>query len=103
MFSIQGLLTCQSELPMTYKDLRRAERYQIYALLKAGHDQTQIAKLLDRHKLNSQPFIVPHAVWSGYTQSWTAAPYIRSYIEQQAPQMPAALTRCFDPQSQSFN
>lgn len=52
---------------------------------------------------NSQPFIVPHAVWSGYTQPWTAAPYIRNYIEQQAPQMPVALTRCFDPQSQSFN
>lgn len=50
-----------------------------------------------------QPLIVPKAVWSGYTQPWTAAPYIRNYIEQQVPQMPVALTRCFDPQSQSFN
>jgi len=50
MFSIQGFLTCQSKLPMTYKHLSQVERYQIYALMKAGHDQTQIAKLLDRHK-----------------------------------------------------
>jgi len=36
-------------LLMTYKHLSQAERYQIYALMKAGHDQSQIAKLLDRH------------------------------------------------------
>jgi len=50
MFSIQGFLTWQSKLPMTYKHLSQAERYQIHALMKAGHDQSQIAKLLDRHK-----------------------------------------------------
>ena len=50
MFSIQGFLTCQSKLLMTYKHLSQAERYQIHALMKAGHDQSQIAKLLDRHK-----------------------------------------------------
>ena len=50
MFSIQSFLTCQSKLPMTYKHLSQAERYQIHALMKAGHDQSQIAKLLDRHK-----------------------------------------------------
>ena len=50
MFSIQGFLTCQSKLPMNYKHLSQVESYQIYALMKAGHDQTQIAKLLDRHK-----------------------------------------------------
>ena len=46
MFSIQGFLTCQSKLPMTYKHLSQAERYQIHALMKAGHDQSQIVKLL---------------------------------------------------------
>ena len=51
----------------------------------------------------NQTLIVPNAVWSGYTQPWAAAPYIRNYIEQQLPQLPVALTRCFDPQSQSFN
>ena len=51
----------------------------------------------------NQTLIVPNAVWSGYTQPWAAAPYIRNYIEQQVPQLPVALTRCFDPQSQSFN
>jgi IS30 family transposase len=50
MFSIQGFLTCQSKLPMNYKHLSQVERYQIYALMNAGHGQTQIAKLLDRHK-----------------------------------------------------
>ena len=50
MFSIQGFLTWQSKLLMTYKHLSQAERYQIHALMNAGHDQSQIAKLLDRHK-----------------------------------------------------
>ena len=50
MFSIQGFLTCQSKLLMTYKHLSQAERYQIHALMKAGHDQSQIAKVLDRNK-----------------------------------------------------
>jgi IS30 family transposase len=50
MFSIQGFLTCQSKLLMTYKHLSQAERYQIRALMKAGHDQSQIAKVLDRNK-----------------------------------------------------
>jgi len=35
---------------MKYKHLSQAERYQIYTLMKAGHDQTQIALLLNRHK-----------------------------------------------------
>ena len=35
---------------MTDKHSSQAERYQIHALMKAGHDQSQIAKLLDRHK-----------------------------------------------------
>ena len=50
MFSIQGFLTWQSKLLMKYKHLSQTERYQIHTLMKAGHDQTQIAKLLDRHK-----------------------------------------------------
>ena len=50
MFSIQGFLTLQSKLLMTYKHHSQAERYLIYSLIKAGHDQSQIAKLLDRHK-----------------------------------------------------
>ena len=50
MFSIQGFLTCQSKLLMKYKHLSQTERYQIHTLMKAGHDQTQIAFLLDRHK-----------------------------------------------------
>ena len=50
MFSIQAFLICQSKLPITYKHLSQAESYQIHALIKAGHDQSQIAKVRDRNK-----------------------------------------------------
>ena len=46
MFSIQSFLTWQSKLLMTYKHLSQAERYQIYVLMKAGRDQSQIANRL---------------------------------------------------------
>lgn len=35
---------------MTYKHLSPAERYQIYALMKAGLNQTEIALILNRHR-----------------------------------------------------
>ena len=35
---------------MNYTQLTQEERYQIYALLKAGHTQTEIAMILKRHK-----------------------------------------------------
>lgn len=35
---------------MNYKHLSQHERYQIYALLRAGHTQTKIANILQRHK-----------------------------------------------------
>ena len=35
---------------MRYKQLTQEERYQISALLKAGHVQTEIAMILERHK-----------------------------------------------------
>lgn len=34
---------------MSYQQLTAEERYQIYVLLKAGHKQKSIAKLLNRH------------------------------------------------------
>jgi len=33
-----------------YTQLKQQERSQIYALLKAGHNQTEIARILNRHK-----------------------------------------------------
>lgn len=50
-----------------------------------------------------EPKIVSNAVWSGYTKPWRAAPFIRSYLVKQAPDVPLALTQCFEPQSPSFN
>ena len=47
-------------------------------------------------------YIVPQAVWSGYTKPWKAAPHIRQYLAHQAKEMPAALLNCFEPQSKSF-
>ena len=35
---------------MTYTHLSQTERYQIYALMKAGHLPVELAKLLSRHK-----------------------------------------------------
>lgn len=49
-----------------------------------------------------QPHIVSQAIWSGYTQPWKAAPFIRAYLMRQVPDLPPALSRCFDPQSLSF-
>jgi len=34
----------------TYKQLTQEQRYQIYALKKAGHSQTEIANIVDVHK-----------------------------------------------------
>ncbi len=34
----------------TYKQLTHGQRYQIYALLKAGHNQTDIAAFIQVHK-----------------------------------------------------
>ena len=34
----------------TYTQLTREERYQIYALKQAGHNQSEIAVMLGRHK-----------------------------------------------------
>lgn len=34
----------------TYTQLTREERYQIYALKQAGHQQSEIAEMLGRHK-----------------------------------------------------
>jgi IS30 family transposase len=66
MYSIQGFLTWQSKLLMKYKHLSQAERYQIYALMKAGHDQTQIAKLLDRHKSTISREVIRNTGSRGY-------------------------------------
>ena len=35
---------------MSYTQLTREQRYQIYALMKAGHDQTRIAEIVSCHK-----------------------------------------------------
>jgi len=51
---------------MNYKHLSQAERYQIYALMKAGHDQTQISKLLDPHKSTISRKLIRNTGSRGY-------------------------------------
>ncbi len=41
--------------------------------------------------------VVEGAIWSGTTAPWAAAPLIRRYISDRAPQVPSALLDCFDP------
>ena len=36
-------------------------------------------------------------VWSGDTGPWAAPPFIRRWLQQQVPAMPAALALCLDP------
>lgn len=44
-------MTTTSKLPeMNYTHLTQNERYQISILMKAGHSQSSIAMLLNRHK-----------------------------------------------------
>jgi IS30 family transposase len=66
MYSIQGFLSWQSKLLMKYKHLSQAERYQICALMKAGHNQSQIAKLLDRHKSTISRELIRYIGSRGY-------------------------------------
>ena len=35
---------------MTYVQLMQSERYQIYALLQAGHNHTEVAEVIGRSK-----------------------------------------------------
>ena len=58
---------------MNYKHLSQVERYQIYALMKAGHDQTQIAKLLDRHKSTISRELSRNRGLKGYRPKQTCA------------------------------
>ncbi len=51
--------------------------------------------LMDTDK--GQPRMVPHAIWSGETHPWLAAPFIRKYLISKAPQSPRQLLTCFDP------
>ena len=60
MFSIQRFLI------MANKHLSQAEGYQIHALMKAGHNQSQIAKLLDRHKSTISRELSRNTGYRGY-------------------------------------
>jgi len=51
---------------MRYKQLTQEERYQISALLKAEHDQTEIAMILGRHKLTISREISRNTGLRGY-------------------------------------
>jgi len=60
----------------TYTQLTREERYQIYALKQAGHQQSEIAKMLDRHKSTISRELRRNRGLRGYRpkQAWPVAP-----------------------------
>ena len=51
---------------MTYKQLTREQRYQIYALQKEGHNRTAIARHVDVHKTTIGSELTRHLGERGY-------------------------------------
>jgi transposase, IS30 family len=51
---------------MSYRQLTREQRYQIYALLKAGHKQTQIALIIACHKSTISRELRRNVGYKGY-------------------------------------
>ena len=51
---------------MSYKQLAREQRYQIYALMKAGHNQSQIAAVIACHKSTICRELQRNQGWKGY-------------------------------------
>jgi hypothetical protein len=46
--------------------------------------------------------VVSGAIWSGTTAPWAAAPLIRRYISERAPQVTPELLACFEPAGAMF-
>jgi len=51
---------------MSYTQLAREQRYQIYALMKAGHNQRQIAAVIACHKSTISRELRRNQGWKGY-------------------------------------
>ena len=51
---------------MSYKHLSQTERYQIYALMKAGHNSKTIAQILDRHQSTISREVLRNSGLRGY-------------------------------------
>ena len=51
----------------------------------------------------SAPSILAEGIWSGYTNPYKSATFIREYLTHQVDEAPEQLINCFDPQSKSFN
>jgi IS30 family transposase len=81
---------------MKYKQLSQAERYQIYALMNAGHDRTQLTKLLDQHKSTISRELNRNSGSRGYrpkqacehsvkrSQNSLNAPIVETWVRQEA-------------------
>ncbi|NBS76656.1 MAG: hypothetical protein EB066_01560 [Betaproteobacteria bacterium] len=53
-------------------------------------------------KADADAFIVPDAVWSGYTNPHLPAPFIRKFLMHKLASPPLALINCFEPHSNAF-
>lgn len=54
---------------MSYTQLAEEQRYQIYALMKAGHRQTNISAVVGVHKSTISREVRRHRGWRGYPPS----------------------------------
>jgi transposase, IS30 family len=79
---------------MTYKHLSQNERYQIYALLEAGHNQMQIAHILGRHRSTISREVSRNSGFVGYRPRLAQELSIRrSERSRNAPRVPEATLR----------
>lgn len=97
----QSLIENYSPPQSKFATIASAWSADAWTLVEVEFTDLLPAVVLIQNKEN-QHFVVPNAVWSGYTKPWKSASHIRKYISSHATGMPPALTNCFDPQSQSF-
>ncbi len=51
---------------------------------------------------DGQPVLQQDGIWSGTTEPWRPGPWIRRYLAQRGPELPAQLLRCYEPTSGLF-
>lgn len=81
--------------------LHRTWRSGDWWLVEARFDALEPAAVLLRTQ-DERIRVVDTAVWSGPTEPWQPGPLMRQYLLARAPDAPAALLDCFDPDDALF-
>jgi len=53
--------------------------------------------------IDTNALILDKAIWSGMTKPWKSGPFIRAYLQKNAPDTPENLVHCFELRTGSFN